>query len=800
MIDNTRRARRGYALTLAVALAAASLHHRLRCGPRRRRAARAAQREVPQPEPAQPEATQPEATQPEATQPAPRTEDPPPRRPPPPRRDPDVYETGRVDVVGSAPRALDAVPGSATVVRREDLEQLAPQHGGDVLRTVPGVNVVGEDPMGLRLNISIRGLDPNRSRHVLVLEDGVPVSLNPYGSPELYYAPPIERMDRVEVVRGSGQILWGPQTIGGVINFITRAPPRRPTVSADLRYGSYGYFLANVSGGATHGAFGWRVDAIHRRFTGPRSTDVEVTNLNTRLQVRVSSRSTLGLKLDFYDEGSRSTYLGLTQRQYETDPSLNNASNDRFDVRRYAVAVTHQHLFSSAVALRTNFYAYQTNRAWRRQEFDRMNVMGADYERGCDGLGRCAPLGDPGSTPMDDGSSVYFRRTAAIRNRAFNVAGIEPRLTWTWARGANVTGELNAVVRFHYETAHTQILVGDTPTTRSGDIREEEVRNGYAIAAAIQHRFTFWDRFSVTPGLRFEGFWSNRRIERVGVTDPATNLTRGSDVDIYGKTFSPALIPGVGLTYRVVRPVTLFAGFHRGYAPPRTQDAVSAAGANLNLDAELSWNTEAGARVRLGRWLTAEANFFHIEFENQIIPPSESGGDVAAGGFNSGHSRHMGAEASVTFNLAPLVSPRNTRFSLPLTVNYTWLPIATFIGGLHNGNRLPYAPEHILYAQLRFIHRIGLSAQVGVTYVASQFADAENTRAGSPDGLVGQLPQYLTLDARVGYTVPRSGVTVYVSGRNLTDQIYIANRAPQGIQPAGWRQVFAGLEWTWPRS
>ena len=784
MNDAPRRARRGRSLPVAVALAAASLPA----------SALAQDRDAgaPPPEAAQPEVTQPaQPAQPEATQPV--------QPDPPPRRDPGTWETARVDVVGTAPRALDATPGSATVVRREDLEQLAPQHGGDVLRTVPGVNVVGEDPMGLRLNISVRGLDPNRSRHVLVLEDGVPVSLNPYGSPELYYAPPIERMERVEVVRGSGQILWGPQTVGGVVNFITRAPPRRPTVSADLRYGSYGYFLANVSGGGTHGAVGWRVDGIHRRFTGPRNTDVEVTNINTRLQMRVTPRSTLSLKLDFYNESSRSTYLGLTQRQYETDPNISLAVNDRFNVARYAVTVAHQHLFSDSVALRTNVYAYQTNRAWRRQDFERTDA-GNDYERVCDGLGRCGAPGDPAVTPTNTRDSIYLRRTAAIRDRLFEVVGFEPRLTWTWARGANVTGELNAVVRFHYETARTAIRITDTPTGLSGETYDDEVRNGYALAAALQHRFTFWDRLSVTPGVRFEGFWSNRRISRVPVTDMTSGRTMGADVDIFGRAFSPAVIPGLGVSWRAARPVTVFAGVHRGYAPPRTQDAVSATGANLELDAELSWNTELGTRLRFGRWLSAELSAFLIEFENQIIPPSESGGAVSAGGFNTGHSRHLGGEASVTFNIAPLVSPRNTSFSLPLTVNYTWLPVADLIGGLNNGNRLPYAPEHILYAQLRFIHRTGLSAQVGLTYVSQQFADKENTPVGSPDGLVGALPQYATLDARVAYTLRPTGLTFYVSGRNLTDQIYIANRAPQGIQPGGWRQVFAGLEWTWPRT
>ncbi len=699
----------------------------------------------------------------------------------------------RVDVLGTAPRTLDRVPGSATLVRREDLEQLAPQSASDVLRTVPGVNVVPEDGIGLRINVGIRGLDPNRSRQVLVLEDGVPVSMNPYGSPELYYSPPIERMDRVEVVRGSGQILWGPQTVGGVINYITRDPPRRPSAGIDLRAGNGGYLLAVAHAGATHGNIGWRIDAVHRRFDGPRALDLGLTDVSARLRLQLSPRSILGVKLNVYREDSASTYLGLTTPQLARDPTFNGASNDRFTVNRYALALTHQLALSGAVMLRTTLYAYQIERAWRRQEYDRTGAL-ADYERACDPTGRCGAVGSANLDLTRDGGSVYFRRSAAIRDRVFGVFGIEPRLTWAWHAGDDVQGELTGVVRFHTERADDQLRISSLPTVNAGVPIDAEFRTGYAVAAAVQHRFTFWDRLTVTPGLRVESFWSERAITRASSTDASGNST-ARDVDIRGSAHSIALIPGLGVSAEVARPLTLYTGVHRGYAPPRTKDAVSPSGQNLQLDPELSWNTELGARLRLGRWFHADVAGFWLEFENQIIPPSESGGAVAASGFNTGHSRHVGVEASATFDLAPLAFGDGAPFALPLTVNYTWLPTADFVGGLFGGNRLPYAPAHTLYAQLRFVHRAGLSAQVAVNHVAAQFADKENTPFPSVDGLVGTLPAYTTVSARVGWEFRGTGITVYVAGNNLTDQIYIANRAPQGIQPAGFRQVFLGLAW-----
>src|SRR6185436_10969092 len=108
-----------------------------------------------------------------------------------------------------------------------------------------------------RFDISIRGLDSGRSRRVLLLEDGVPIALNPYSEPDMYYAPAVERFRAIEVVKGSGNILFGPQTLAGTINFVTLAPPQRPTVTMDVEGGEYGYGRAFARYGDTTGSTGY---------------------------------------------------------------------------------------------------------------------------------------------------------------------------------------------------------------------------------------------------------------------------------------------------------------------------------------------------------------------------------------------------------------------------------------------------------------------------------------------------------------------------------------------------------------
>ena len=102
---------------------------------------------------------------------------------------------------------------------------------------VPGMTATQSEGGGLRLDVGTHGLDPGRSRRVLILEDGVPVSVNPYAEPDIYYVPMAERMRGVEVVKGSGNILFGPQTIGGVINFLTLVPPDHRHEMAELDAG-----------------------------------------------------------------------------------------------------------------------------------------------------------------------------------------------------------------------------------------------------------------------------------------------------------------------------------------------------------------------------------------------------------------------------------------------------------------------------------------------------------------------------------------------------------------------------------
>jgi Fe(3+) dicitrate transport protein len=513
-----------------------------------------------------------------------------------------TYDFPQVDVIGRKPSLLNRIPGSANIITEESLKNDKPLSGNEMFKKVTGLNVVDEEGVGLRANIGIRGLDPDRSRNVLMMEDGIPIALAPYGEPEMYYTPAIDRMKSIEVLKGSGSILYGPQTIGGVINYITYDPPLSNSLSLQVRGGDGGYFNGHAAYGTTIDNVGFQFGFLHKQADRIGVTRFDTNDLTAKLRFQTGENSRIGIKLAFYDENSSSTYVGLTQSMYDSGEYYTIiAPNDELDVRRYSASLTHDYFFSESAFLRTTVYGYTTTRNWLRQDFSRTPVSN----------GTGVVFGD---TTVSRGA-IYMRNSTANRNRQFEVAGVEPRFNYNYNIG-NLKNELEGGFRFHYERAFEQRIDGQSADAKSGNLREDEIRTGYAESIFAQNRFFISSNLTVIPGIRLENFHFERDIFRIAYKD--TSITNTDDL------FTP--IPGIGVNYNFDNDYSIFAGVHRGYAPPRIKDAITSSGEALNLDAELSWNYEAGIRANFDSPIYFELTGFLMDFSNQVIPVSVSSG------------------------------------------------------------------------------------------------------------------------------------------------------------------------------
>ena len=680
------------------------------------------------------------------------------------------------------------IPGSVSLIKNKQINIISPISGNDIMKKIPGLNVVDEEGAGLRINIGIRGLDPDRSRNILILEDGIPVALNPYGEPEMYFTPPIDKMKEVEVLKGSGQLLYGPQTIGGVVNFITANPPSTEKTEFKLRGGQGGFFSGYASYGNTVGNTGFLVSYLHKRADNMGPTWFSLHDLSAKLRIRLSERSNIGVKLGVYDEQSNSTYVGLTQTMYDRggEDFVRMAPDDRLPVRRYNASITHQYEISKALKLQTTAFAYTTTRNWQRQEFS-TNASAANQ------------TGTVWGDPSVAGGALYMLNTNGHRNRQFQVAGIEPKLTIDHPLFAQ-ENKLQVGFRLLTEKADEQFVIGNKANAAAGNMRDNEIRKGFALSAYAQNEMKMGERWSASFGVRVENFDYSRRILRGRFNiNNVNNVVADTNLLTRSNTF--AFIPGAGINFKANDMISLFAGVHKGFAPPRTKDAITSSGMALDIEAENSTNYELGGRLAVGKILTAEATLFYMDFKNQVIPVSQSSGNANATGLaNGGRTEHKGIELAAEADIAKAFDSKHAVIiSASFTAIDSRFSADRFLakdGSSYNvnDNKLPYAPEFLINTSIGYESPKGFGIRFFGNYVSEQFTDELNTVEPNKMGLIGKINSRFIADGTAYYNVPGDKFSFNISAKNIFDERYMVSRRPQGIKVGLPRFITAGID------
>jgi Fe(3+) dicitrate transport protein len=679
-------------------------------------------------------------------------------------------------VVRTLPQNLDGVPGSTAEVTTEELAALRPVSIKEAIRRMAGFHIVDEDAMGLNLNIGLRGLNPRRSQRTMLLEDGAPIHLAPYGDPSGHYHTPPELVEGIEAIKGSGQVLHGPQTVGGVINFLTAPPPDRLRVNAGAVVGSRDYRSFHGQMGTEIGRVGLLGTLLHRKTDGVRERHSHEVNLAAlKSVVRLSTRQSLLLKGAWYEEDSRYSEGGMSEAAFAANPLGNPFNNDRFQLNRKAAQAVHTANLGEGVTLSTNFYYHGVVRTSYRQidfPFDTMTAVAAT---GCVGAART------------DYENFASRCGNKIRPRTYDVVGVEPRVSWrgTWMgmRSEGVAG-----FRVHQEWISRKRYNGFTPGAREDapdaffrDHNEIRVR---ALPMFLQNTFSA-KSWTFTPGLRMENIrLRNRGLRRDNV---AIDVTVGDSQRVW--------LPGFGMTYGGLSRAVFFAGVHAGFAPPRPDDNFDPTAPRFQpVSAERSVNTEAGVRTAVSRAVRIDATFFRLDFRNQIVPGVSVGQPLLTWA-NAGKTLNQGVEVSGRIEFDSLLPAGHSLFA---NVAYTRVITAEFnsdqIAGGRNvrGNRLPYAPGHLFHPAVIYRHRVGWNASVSLDSLGRQFVDNLNSTTTVASGMAGVVPGYTTLQMSVNVPLGKSGLALFVSGANVADRRFIVSRV-DGIHVGRPRQALVGI-------
>jgi Fe(3+) dicitrate transport protein len=657
----------------------------------------------------------------------------------------------RVDVIGTREH-LATLAGSGDLISAEQLARSLPFTANEALRKAPGVVARDEEGFGLRPNIGIRGLNPTRSTKVTLLEDGLPLAYAPYGDNASYYHPPIDRFGSIEVLKGADSLAFGPQTIGGVINYVTPEPPARFGGLVQLGGGTRGYSNAHLRLGDA----GWLIDYVRKEGDGARDNLAhELNDLNAKYVQALGAHHALTLRANAYEEDSNVTYSGLTQAEFERRGARYNPfDNDEFSTRRFGASVTHQWQGAGALSITSSAWWSRFDRDWWRQSSTTTDGQ-------CGAAFTAARLA--GDVVDPDGCN-----SAQGRLRSYDQYGIEPRL-----RFAHAWGELQAGAKLHFEEQERRQVNATSPTGRTGTQVENNLRKTEAQSAFIAHRFELGS-LAITPVLRHERVQADRTNRLNPLQTGTTRVTE--------------TLPGIGLTWKPGRQITLFTSLHEGFAPPRVEDLVGGTGTVTDVDPEKSANFEIGVRAMALAGLDLQLAYFRNDYDNLIAVGSIAGGSTP---LSQGEALFSGVEFGARYAHTS---------GLFASLALTWLEQAEQSSAFENvatgavvgvaGNRQPYAPRTTATAAVGFA-AARFDVQTEVQYVGAQFSDFANTVTPTADGQRGRIGSSTVFNLAANYRLDDSW-SGFAAVKNLADRTYIVDRT-RGIQVGQGRLVHAGV-------
>ena len=647
------------------------------------------------------------------------------------------------------------VAGYVTVFTRREIARSAARTLDDFLRQVPGFSLFRRSSSLVAhptsQGVSLRGIAPSGVSRTLVLVDGVPAN-DPFGGWVSWSRIPLERIERIEIVRGGGSSLWGSAALGGVINIVTRGVAEGE-MSVTANAGTGNEAELDLYGGRSSGGLGWSLEGNYFRTDGYEivredqrgAIDIEAFSehlrLSPALRYIISPRSLLTLRAEYFTEdrgnGTPLTGNGLRAARFDAAADLTTRRGSDWRIT----------LFSNDQTFDSTFSSQATDRSGETPALDQFAVDSTDI-----------------------GIGVQWTRRVADKHLL--TAGSDLR----WIDG---------------ETKENFFWDGAT-FLRKREAGGEQQLAGIFFQALIAGA----SRFHVEIGGRVD-YWKNDDGFRLETVRADGTILRSDSFDTRDAT---TLSPKIALLYRPADSLTLRGSLYRSfraptinelYRPFRVRNDIT--DANAGLDPEILSGVEVGVDYRPGRRfhgrLTAFGNRLDDAIANVtiadalvdgVIPPC---GFVPAGGScrqrqNLGETRILGVEAEAGFR-----------------PNGLW---EVSIGYLHSdgeiieapaqpdleGKRIAQVPTHQLSLALTFDDPRRFGTRVQARYLGDQFEDDRNIR---------ELDDYTIVDLSFWKSL-NPGLDLFAGVENLLDESYEVGKSGDGLITIGApRRIHAGV-------
>ncbi|OAI13986.1 TonB-dependent receptor [Methylomonas koyamae] len=624
-------------------------------------------------------------------------------------------------------RLASEVPATVAVVEAKQIENMYSRDSGDLLTRSAGIDIARSGTSGIS-TLNIRGTGSRRSsvlvngQYAEFLDIGI-------GNQNTLQTIDWDNIERLEVVRGAGSALYGPNAMGGVVNVITKDAPEEKNVTRPFFvFDSLPTYGGGVSTGGTLDAFTYQLNFKHLNSDGYKASPTlsfypgntmtttlsqqkgawDRTMLGGKLGYKLSDRDKVNFAFNYMDESTLAfdrphTPQNGSYGQYSLD--FKHEFSDRFDV---TTTVSHR---SHVADLTWDTFFYP---------FTITNIQ-------------------PDVTLHEDAQKL----TGEIRGR------------WTPVDGHTLL--------FGYNAAQDWTKVRDV-TTLTGAERDNRKANIVNHGLYLQYELELDKRLFVSMGGRYD--WFDYDMD-ASITTPSTQRHNQSSFE----TFNPR----GGIRYKFNDLLAIHGSIGTGFRAPDPGSMVGGASSvfverlpNTGLQPETSDSYDLGIDIDTPFGLHAAATGFYNDISNYILVSRyRVGSKTMIQSQNLAKVQTYGAELELTQRLTDQLS---------LFTNYTHTIARTAadlaptaLGLPQNGYQLPNVPEHKASFGLVF-ESSQFSGRLEGRYVGNQFISGDSTNQAAYE-----LPSYVVADINATYRYPignKKTLDVTAGINNIFDRQY----------------------------
>ena len=597
-----------------------------------------------------------------------------------------------------------------------------------IFAKVPGVFVYDMDGSGNQVNIAVRGLDPHRGWEFNIRKNGIITNSDMYGYPASHYSMPMEAVERIELVRGTGSLQYGAQ-FGGMLNYVTKQADTTKQLSFESinTAGSFGLL-------STYNAVSGRIGKLdYYAYYSKRLSDGYRANSSTKYEAQAFMlQYNISGKLRLKGELARSNYVynipgPLTDSMFNADPRLSSRSRNYFN---------------------PDIYVPSVNLEWNITYKTKLSITAS------------AVLGARNSVQFDKPADVKDSINTQTLQYANRQVDIDHFNSYTF--DANILHQYSFLNRQHTVTAGVQFFNNDLHRQQQGkgttgadfDLTLVDGKWGRDlhfktknIAVYAENNFRMSDKLTVSPGIRWEH----------GQSDMSGYISYYSGQNLPNTIKHDFVLLGLNTQYEATKSSNFYAGFAQSYRPVIFKDIIPASVyevADKNLKDAYGYTVEAGYRGNANgfKW---DVSVFHLGYNNRLgsLSMLNDTGAYILYRTNIGNSRTNGVELFAEYG-----TNIGHKFYCSVFTSSAWMDARYKNASVKSGSANVSVDGNSVESTPQFISRNGVSAKflkasisVLYSYTAKSYADALNTVQPSANGAVGLVPSYGLFDINTSY-------------------------------------------------